>query len=64
MFQARIPPGRHVIELHYWPKAFAIGLVLALGSLLALVGALVGTQLSRRRTRMDRLGENLGTLDC
>lgn len=63
MFQARIPPGRHVIELHYWPKAFAIGLVLALGSLLALAGALVGTHLSRRRRRMDRLSENLGTLD-
>ena len=57
MLQARIPPGRHVIELHYWPKAFAIGLVLALGSFLALVGALVGTQLSRRKKRMVGWGE-------
>ena len=62
MLQARIPPGRHVIELHYWPKAFAIGLVLALGSFLALVGALVGTQLSRRKKANGSVGRE-GTLD-
>ena len=29
MFQARIPPGNHVIELHYWPNRFTEGLVVA-----------------------------------
>ena len=29
MLQARIPPGRHTIELHYWPERFTIGIVLA-----------------------------------
>ena len=29
MLQASIPPGRHTIELHYWPERFTIGIVLA-----------------------------------
>ncbi len=40
MLQAAIPPGHHVVELHYWPGAFTFGIVLAALSaafLLALV---------------------------
>ena len=29
MLQARIPPGSHVVELHYWPETFTVGLVCA-----------------------------------
>jgi hypothetical protein len=29
MLQARIPPGKHVIELRYWPTSFTEGLVIA-----------------------------------
>ena len=45
MLQARIPPGRHVVELTYWPTLFTIGLLLAAisaaGILVASVIALV-----------------------
>ena len=30
MLQVRVPPGRHVVELQYWPKTFSVGIVLAL----------------------------------
>jgi hypothetical protein len=29
MLQARIPAGHHVIELHYWPTLFTVGLIVA-----------------------------------
>jgi hypothetical protein len=50
MLQAQIPPGRHVIELSYWPTAFTIGIVLAALAALALVLALVLGMVSRRRS--------------
>ncbi len=50
MFQARVPSGRHVIQLHYWPTAFTIGLIIALVTFLALALAL-GAHVWRRRTR-------------
>jgi hypothetical protein len=46
MLQARIPPGRHSIELHYWPDTFTVGLYLGLLSALALACSLI---LGRRR---------------
>jgi hypothetical protein len=49
MFQARIPPGLHVIELHYWPTAFTIGLVAALVAVLVLIGALLVDHRVRHR---------------
>jgi Bacterial membrane protein YfhO len=48
MLQARIPPGRHVIELHYWPTTFTIGLALALLAVLAFAALVVARLLSRR----------------
>jgi hypothetical protein len=54
MLEARVPAGRHVIELSYWPSLFSAGLVAAAGTALVLVLAL-GTQIvvgrSRRRSR-------------
>ncbi len=32
MLQARIPSGHHTVELHYWPTAFTVGIILALCS--------------------------------
>ena len=50
MLQAEIPPGRHTIELHYWPETFTAGIVLAGTTAVVLVLALVfGGRLSRRR---------------
>jgi hypothetical protein len=52
MIQARIPPGRHIIELRYWPNSFSVGIVLALVALAGLVLAVVAETVRRRkRTR-------------
>jgi len=48
MLQARVPAGRHVVALHYWPAAFTAGLVLAGVAVTGLVGGLV---VARRRGR-------------
>jgi hypothetical protein len=48
MLQARIPAGRHVVELSYWPMAFTVGLGLAAAGVVGLAGALV---VGRRRQR-------------
>jgi hypothetical protein len=50
MLQARIPPGRHRIEVHYWPSAFSVGLVLAACSAVGL-SIWVGVEWARRRNR-------------
>ena len=55
MLQARIPPGRHLIVVQYWPTRFSIGLVLAVVSALGLLVALVWSGVSRRRSSR-RLG--------
>jgi hypothetical protein len=49
MLQARLPLGRHHIELHYWPDTFSVGLVLAGMSLAGLLGALVIGEVRGRR---------------
>ncbi len=52
MLQARVPPGRHVVELHYWPRAFTAGIVVAGGVAVGLVvTASTGLVLGRRRRR-------------
>jgi len=50
MIQARIPPGRHTVELHYRPTTFTIGLVLAACSAAGLLAAFVVGQVRRGRT--------------
>jgi len=47
MFQAHIPPGRHVIELTYWPTRFTEGLVIAV---LAAMGLLIAGAVVWRRS--------------
>ena len=51
MMQARIPPGTHTVELHYWPTKFTEGIAIALCSLVGLTAALVASGLRRRRTK-------------
>ncbi len=41
MLQARIPPGRHTIELTYWPTNFTLGIILAMLGVLGLSIAMV-----------------------
>ena len=52
MLEARIPPGHHTIELHYWPTAFTVGIVLAICSVTALsLGLFVPWARRRRHTQ-------------
>lgn len=55
MLQARIPPGRHTIELTYWPTTFTLGIVLAI---LGVVGLSIVVVLAafRRSARSSRPG--------
>jgi hypothetical protein len=48
MLQARIPPGTHTIELHYWPGSFTAGIVLAALSVLALCVVPLVARMRRR----------------
>lgn len=47
MFQTNVPAGRHVIELHYWPRRFTDGIVLAAGAIALF--AVAGVVSFRRR---------------
>ena len=49
LLAAVVPPGRHVVVLHYWPALLTIGLVLAAVSGAALVGTLGWSERDRRR---------------
>lgn len=51
MLQARIPPGRHLVELNYWPTAFTVGIALAACSVIGLLaaGVIAATGLRKRR---------------
>jgi hypothetical protein len=49
MLQVRVSPGRHVIELRYWPKTLSIGIVLALCTALGLVVLLILAWIRSRR---------------
>ena len=60
MLQARIPAGRHTIDLHYWPDAFSYGLALAACGVIGLASALI-IVIIRCRTRRGRLSVG-GTL--
>ena len=51
MLQARIPPGTHKIELHYWPDSFNLGLLIALCTVVVLVAAPVVGYVRRRSDR-------------
>jgi hypothetical protein len=49
MLQVEVPPGRHTIELYYWPATFTIGLVLAGLAVVGLASAFTVYGLAHRR---------------
>jgi uncharacterized membrane protein YfhO len=49
MLQARIPPGRHQVVLHYWPTTFTVGIVLCVIGAVGLAIALVVDRARRER---------------
>jgi hypothetical protein len=57
MLQARVPAGRHFVELHYWPGAFSAGIALALAVLVGFAGAAAYARWGRRR-RSDAVGSD------
>jgi len=48
MLQVRVPAGRHLVELQYWPNTFTVGIILALCSVFGLAVVLI---LARIRPR-------------
>jgi hypothetical protein len=50
MLQAKVPAGRHTVDVHYWPESFTLGLALAACSAVAL-GATLMAGAMRRRAR-------------
>ena len=56
MFQARIPAGNHVIELHYWPTLFTVGLIVA-GTCVLLILSYVVVSVARRGSSASTLRE-------
>jgi hypothetical protein len=49
MLQARVPPGPHVIELHYWPRALSLGIIWAVVSVVGLSGLLLIAYVRQKR---------------
>jgi len=47
MIQATVPPGHHVIEFHYWPTLFTVGIIVAILTLVILATLLVVAALRR-----------------
>lgn len=51
MLEARLPSGRYVVELNYWPATFTAGIILAIVAALVLIVAVMIEQLRRRAAR-------------
>ena len=49
MLEVRVPPGHHVVEVHYWPVAFTAGIGLAAASATAIAALLLAGRMRRRR---------------
>jgi len=49
MVEVDVPPGRHVVELHYWPDLFTIGIVMAGVVVVAFATAALVVGTRRRR---------------
>ncbi len=52
MIEARIPPGRHTVELSYWPGSFTVGLALAAVGVAVVAAAGVVALVRIRRGRV------------
>lgn len=54
MQQIQVPPGRHVVEIRYWPKTFSLGIVLAACAASGLAILLVLSFVRSRRSGLRR----------
>lgn len=54
MLEAVVPPGRHVVELSYWPRLFSAGILIALGTAAAFLLVVPATLFVYRRRRALR----------
>jgi hypothetical protein len=53
MLQVEVPPGRHTVELSYWPATFSAGLVIFAIAAVGLGGAFVLSAVRHRRRAAD-----------
>jgi hypothetical protein len=58
MLQARIPPGRHVIVVRYWPTSLTIGFILAGCAVVGLAAAVLFDVAFRRRRNSRTIGDS------
>ena len=58
MLQAWVPPGRHIVELHYRPEAFSVGIAVAGVAVIGLVGGPLAVR-ARRRLRPIALKDSV-----
>ncbi len=59
MLEARLPPGRHVVVVTYWPRRFSLGLVAAALAVAGLAASVFvdGARRRARRRRADAPGD-------
>jgi hypothetical protein len=63
MLQARVPPGRHVVVVRYWPSTFTAGIVLAIGAVATFVVVFLLGWVRRHRRRRPEDLVAVGTTD-
>lgn len=51
MLEAQIPPGHHIVVLHYEPSSFTVGLVVLAIAIVLIVAAMTVPLIIRRRRR-------------
>ena len=56
MVEVEVPAGRHVVELHYWPDLFTIGIVMSGAVVVAFVAAAGVVAVRRRAGARRRVG--------
>jgi hypothetical protein len=52
MLEARVPAGRHVVELRYWPELFTVGIAAAAVVVVGIATACIAVAWSRRRRQV------------
>jgi len=57
MVEVEVPPGRHVVDLHYWPDLFTIGIVMAGVVVVTFAAAALVVGTRRRRGAPTRASD-------
>jgi hypothetical protein len=58
MLEAVVPPGHHIVVLHYWPTSFTVGLVLA-GTCAVVLALAFGWALRKQQRETRHAGDPL-----